>query len=188
VHRDVGVDAGRHLAEHLQQRVVAEGQRGVGLLPGEQRRVRLGVEVVPGQPVPLERAAGGGLVERGQPARHRLAVVRGVVHVHVTAELGLLPPADEGVVETVLALGVEGQRQLVELAGAVVVVDEGDDVDRRFGGRAGLHPPQAPDVGDVERPSLAAEPARALDEGLQGVEGSGHGALPSSVGRANRNQ
>ena len=73
VDRDVGVDARGDLAEHLHQRVLAEGHRGVGLLAGEQRRVRLQVELVAGQPV--ERAARSpvvgprcGGVEGPQPA------------------------------------------------------------------------------------------------------------------------
>ena len=46
VHLDVGVHPGRDLAEHLHQRVLAEGDRGVGLLAAEQGRVRLEVELV----------------------------------------------------------------------------------------------------------------------------------------------
>ena len=60
VHLDVGVHARRHLAEHLHQRVLAEGHRGVGLLAAEQRRVRLQVELVARHPVEPRVAAGLG--------------------------------------------------------------------------------------------------------------------------------
>ena len=98
---DVGVLARGHLAEDLHQRVLAEGDRGVRLLAGEQRRVGVGVELVAGQPV--EAYAG-----RGRPARvpcggegpetepHRRAVVDGVVGVHELA-VAAVPPADERV-------------------------------------------------------------------------------------------
>ncbi len=55
------------------------------------------------------------LGEAPQPGAHRHAVVQRVVGVH-PAVLGVLPPADEGVVEPVLGLGVVDQRHLVELA------------------------------------------------------------------------
>ena len=51
VHLDVGVDPGRDLAEDLHQRVLAEGDRRVRLLAGEERRVGVEVEVVAGEPV-----------------------------------------------------------------------------------------------------------------------------------------
>ena len=135
---DVGVDPGRDLAEDLHQRVLAEGDRGVRLLAREERRVGVEVELVAGQPVEGQAAgevgavaaglAGGAAKARSHSA-HRLAVVERVVRVH-PAEVRLLPPAEEGVVEPGLGLGVEGQRHLVDLGAArAVVVGDLDQVD-----------------------------------------------------------
>ena len=64
----------------------------------------LGVEVVAGHPVEGQRAVLL-LGEASQPGPHRHLVVQRVVGVH-PAVVGVLPPADEGVVEPVLGLGV----------------------------------------------------------------------------------
>ena len=90
VDRDVGVDAGRDLAEDLHQRVLAEGHRGVGLLAGEERRVRFQVELVARQPVepqpvrrrphprpPRRRPAATAPWPHGRGGRRRRAPSRG---------------------------------------------------------------------------------------------------------------
>jgi len=117
-----------HLAEDLHQRVLAERDRRVGLLAGEEGRVGLDVKVVARQPVEHQvtpHVGQGCRVdavpgERRQPQRHRLAVVQGVVDVRAP-ELVVVPLADERVRDPLLRLGVERQRQLVEVGGPVVV-------------------------------------------------------------------
>ena len=157
---DVGVRAGRDPAEDLQQGLLAERDRGVGLLTGERRGLRGRVERLAREPVEGERAVGRE-GERPEVRRHRLAVVHGVVGVG-PADLGVLPPADEGVVEPVLGVGVERQRHLVDLDVAVGVGHLGQvDDDARV--LLGDHPEPAY-VGHLAAAALAAEPAGALDE------------------------
>ena len=112
------------------------------------------------------------------------------------AEVLVVPDTHQGVVEMALGLGVEGERQLVVLDVAVLVLER-DQVDGDpwlVGDRAG-HLAETVDPGQGERPTLAAEPASALDEGGQvlagvgGRAGAGHIGLPSSVfGLVSRNQ
>ena len=156
---DVGVGPRRDPAEDLQQGVLPEGHRGVRLLTGERRGRRGRVQSLTGQP--LEAAEAVRRVGEGaQVRRHRLAVVDGVVGVG-PADLGILPPADERMVEPVLRLGVESQRHLVQIHVAVRVghlgeVDDdarvlvGDDAQPAYAGHPWL-------------PALAAEPAGSLD-------------------------
>ncbi len=152
------------------------------------------------QPADVERSHGIGAVagqpcgtERLQPQRHRLTVVQGVVGVH-PAEVGHLPPSDEGVVEAVLGLAVVGQWHLVELdvgrddAACSVVVGELDEQHVDVG-VAVAEAPEAAYVGDVERAALAPEPARLLQVGRKNCRievgdrlaaGAGHSSCPSS--------
>ena len=176
VDRDVGVDPRGHLAEDLHQRVLAERDRRVGLLAGEERRVGLDVEVVARQPVEHEVAAHVGRRrrrdavpgERRQPQGHRLAVVQRVVDVRVP-ELVVVPLADERVGDPLLRLGVERQRQLVEVGGPVVVRHLGElDRDAQAVGGVG----QLADAAHArQRPvaPLAAEPAGLADPAGQVV-------------------
>jgi hypothetical protein len=212
---DVGVGPRRHAAEDLEQRLLAERHRGVGLLAGERARERLGVDRVTGEPVERDRAAVR-VGERAEVGRHRLTVVHRVVGVG-PAGLGVLPPADERMVEPVLGLGVEGQRQLVLLDDAVVVGQLAQVDDHA---RTGLVDHSEPAyVGHPETASLAAEPACHLDEvrdllacvggerrarrtvsrvcrelvgAVVGVGGGagvvGHGVVASSGGAVSRNQ
>ena len=192
---DVGVAARGDLAEHLHQAVVAERQRGVALLAGEQRGVLLEVEVVAGQPVEGERADGerllGRPVERLQPERRGLAVVRGVVGDHL-AEVGVGPGADVRVLDALLRLGVVGDRHLVDLGGLVGVGDR-DQLDPDRGPVLGAAEHGDPlDAGHGEVAPLAAEPAGGLEVGVQGVAHRvAHARLPSGVagcGAGSRNQ
>ena len=209
VHPDVRVHPGRDLAEHLHQAVLAERDRGVRLLTGEQRGVRGEVEVVPGQPVEPQPAVvvaevaarlARRPVERAQPAVHGVAVVEGVVRVH-PAVAGLVPPPDEGVVEPGLRVGVEGHRHLVELAAArPVAVDDLDQLDHDAGAGGLLVARNLADPAyrrDLEGAALAAEPPSALqvahehvrlDVGDSSVRG--HSNIPSSLvsGAVRRNQ
>ncbi len=167
----VGVASRRDLAEDLHQRVVAECHRGVALLPGEQRRVGVGVEVVTGQPdepeiADVRRPARGvaGTLEGCEPARGGLAVVHGVVRVH-DAEVLVVPRAHVCVGQPLLLVGVVGKRHLV-LVGAArrVVVRECHqlDADLRARVRLGGQHPEAAHVDHTEVAALAAEPARRL--------------------------
>ena len=166
-----GLTPGCDLAEHLEERVLAEGDRGVGLLAGEQRRVRVQVEVVAGQPVELEVARRLGSVEGAQPARHRLAVVQRVVGVHEPAELGVLPPADERVVEALLAARRSrraGPGRARSSPSSYVSVTS--SIEARAGVPVSTQPRRrAPVTSNVA--ALAAEPAGARDEALEVVEG-----------------
>ena len=66
---------------------------------------------------PVAAGLARGVGEGAQPQAHRLAVVERVVRVD-PAELGLLPPPQEGVVEPGLRVRVERQRHLVDLGAA----------------------------------------------------------------------
>ena len=143
---DVRVDAGRDLAEDLQQRVLAEGDRGVGLLAGEQRRVRLGVELVPG--------ARGGRRRSSAVTLPSAAAANACSHSAIASRsctasyAKTWPPSpsssmpDERVVEALLpVLGVERERHLVELGLALGVrdlhqLDDDREVRRRARQRA----------------------------------------------------
>jgi hypothetical protein len=99
------------------------------------------------------------------------------------AEVGLLPPADERVVEAVLRVGVVGQRHLVEL-GVAGAVGELDQVDEHAGaGRRPGHLGQPAYVGHLELAALAAEPPGIGDVVLDGVGDrlGGHGMNPPSA-------
>ncbi len=165
---DVGVVAGGDLAEHLHQAVLAERQRGVALLAGEQRGVRGQVELVPGQPVERQVAVVVAGVEGLQPQDGDLAVVHRVVGVH-GPEVGVLPLTDLGVLEAALRLGVVGDRDLVGL-GLPVGVGEADQLDAHERGAVLLGRAERAEpahVGDGRGPPLAAEPAGGLDELLE---------------------
>jgi hypothetical protein len=157
---DVGIDAGRDLAEDLEDRVLAEGDRGVGLLSGEEGRGRLEVQIVAGHPV--EPQSVGVRVRRfgegAEPAGHRLAVMQRVVDVD-PAELGILPPPDEGVVEPVLGLGVVGEWELVDLQVTRPVrrLDQVDDHPCDVGRHRHLGQPAY--SGHLEVAAFAPEPA-----------------------------
>ena len=194
---DVGVGAGSDPAEDLQQRLLAEGHRRVRLLAGEGRRGCRRVQLLARQPMELQRSVGR-VGERAEVRRHRLAVVNGVVGVG-PPHVGVLPPADERVVEPVLRVGVEHQRHLVEVAAAVVVGHLGQ-VDHDSGAFVGddAEPAYA---GHAQPTTLAAEPARPLDvlgELSPAVVGRArrqvgaslvcHGAVASSGGAVSRNQ
>ena len=160
---DVRVDPRGDLAEDLEQGVLAEHHRGVGLLAAEQRRVGVQVELVPGQPVEHQLALGDRTAvgdpgrERPEQVRHRVAVVDGVVDEGVTV-VGHVHLGDQRVVEPVLRVGVDGQRELVELHVARVGVGELDEVDQHR--RTSADRTHPADVGDLERAALAAEPPR----------------------------
>ncbi len=184
---DVGIEARGDLAEHLQQRVLAEGHRRVRLLPGEQRRVGGQVELVAGQPLEVQ-VSGRRRVEGSEQVAHRGPVVHRVVDV-AGPEVVVLPLADVGVFEVLLRPGVVGQRQLVEvLAAFVVLVGDGGQLEDqgRIVGRVGLERAEPAYVGHLERAALAAEPTCVCHELVQGTI---HGAPPSSeAGLVSRNQ
>jgi hypothetical protein len=185
VDRDVGVHARGHLAEDLHQGVLTERHRGVGLLPGEERRVGLEVELVAGQAVEVEQAThrdGRGSGERPQPQRHGLAVVERVVDVGVP-EVVVVPLADERVAQPVLRLGVVGERELVEirLVGAVVGHLGELDRDAQAIGAVGqlAHPAY---VAQGPLAALAAEPAGLADPAGQLCDALAHASTPVVVG------
>jgi hypothetical protein len=162
---DVGVLARRDLAEDLEHRVLAVEHRRVRLLAAEHRAVGVGHQVVVAEAHEPERPVAARLQERPEEPGHRRPVVQRVVGVP-PAVLGLLPPADEGVVEPSLRVGVERERQLVELLLPVVVAQghEVHDDDRLV--RSGRVPdgPEASYVGHLEPATLAAEPPGVGDE------------------------
>ena len=195
VDRDVGVHAGRHLAEHLHQRVLAEGDRRVGLLAREEGGVGLDVEVVAGEPVEHQLAAlvrrrrgirAGGVDavrgERREPERHRLPVVERVVDERV------VPLADLRVGQPVLRLGVEGERELVVVGRAVGVgdlrqLDRDPQAVRRVGQLA-----DTSYAGEGPLATLAAEPASLADPLAEVLEGRAHPSTPWVLGSVSRNQ
>ena len=193
VDRHVGVHPGRDLAEDLHQRVLAERDRGVGLLAREQRRVRLEVEVVARQAVEGELAtvgAGRRCGERAQPQRHRLPVVERVVDEGV-AERRVVPLADQRVRQALLRLRVEGQRELVELAllaplGAVGHLGEVDRDPQP--GRGVRELTDTAYAGQRPLATLPAEPAGLADPRRQVVRPAlvTHCSTPEPVGSVSR--
>ena len=151
---DVGVAARGQPAEHLHQAVLAERDRGVALLAGERLRVRRRGRGRARRSCGGTRHAGEvgvACVEGLQPLLHRLTVVHGVV-----VELRSSRLADEGVADPFLRLGVRRERQLVEVGAAVVVGDR-----RARCVVSSSVSEHLADVGDLEVPALAAEPAGA---------------------------
>ena len=180
VDRHVGIDPWGDLAEDLHQRVLAEGDRGVRLLSGEQRGVCIGVELVARHPVEGQVVSGhlavGGGGKGLEPQRHRVPVVERVVGVARAAVA--VDDLDQGMGEPVLWSGVDGERDLVELGLAGGIRDLGQvDHDRELGRRS-RHGADAAQRAELPLAALAAEPAGAVDVVLQPVAHS----CPSSPG------
>jgi hypothetical protein len=97
----VGVAAGGDLAEDLHEAVLAEADRGVALLAGEERGVGVQVEVVALEPVELHVVGGQAPGERGQPLGGGEPVVHRVVGVDVP-ELLVVPDPDQRVSQPLL--------------------------------------------------------------------------------------
>ncbi len=207
---DVGIASRRHLAEHLHQAVLAEADRGVALLAGEQRSGRLQVQVVAGHPVEDGGLVGSRVRERSQPLGNGVPVGQRVVDERrrgpaagvgggacgvARAAGGVLAGPDERVLQPLLALGVVGQWHLVELLGGLagagfLVADRHQlDADARVvlaAGRRGVEPAEPAYVGDGELAALAAEPACPADELLERADGGagepvGQGVVGAAV-------
>ena len=178
-----GLRPGRHLAEDLEQAVLAERDRGVALLAAEERRVRLGVEVVAADPVERQPAVLAGRVDRGRREgvevdSHRLPVVHGVVGVRET-EVVVGVRADVGVTDPLLLLGVVRKRHLVALLDPASGIADGEDVDghgRRTGQRR-----DALDVDHVVVPALAGEPP-GTGKVLRHLRVLAHVGVPAALG------
>ena len=165
---DVGVGAGRDLAEHLHQRVLAEGDRGVGLLAAEQGRVgRRGRGRGPAAGGTSQRAVGRGASNDRSQQAIALAVVHRVVDV-AGAEVVVGPDADQACSRW--SCGARGRRPAA--AGSCSV---SPSVVRRRG-----RPGRSPPAGRRRRCRAIAQPA---DRGRAGTAGP----CRRTSGRCSRN-
>ena len=166
--RDVGVDARGDLAEHLHQRVLAEGDRRVGLLAarrassGPRCRGRGPAARWKAQPVAAARptrawakAAATAPSPGGRAARRRRARARSSSSSHSPMSAWR---------DALLRLGVERQRQLVELGRPVVVASPRRARSRRAGrgGGSGSSPTRRTPVSVQSRPLPPNQRASAI--------------------------